>query len=114
MSKDFNVYKWRREQLLTEYRTIVNGFRDEKTPQTTEMYDPNTNKYVDKKYDGYYSIQTTGQFFDASDSYHVFNKEVLPLIKEKGYTFVGNDAAEGSSLSIRHYFYYTKPESEVA
>jgi len=111
MSKDFNVYKWRREQLLAEYRETINGFHDEQSPRTQNMYDPETGKHSNKEYDGYYSISTRGQFFQDNDSYEVFGDQVLPLIKEKGYTFVGNSAAEGSSLSMRHYFYYLKPKS---
>lgn len=108
MSKDFNVYKWRREQLLAEYRVRDNGFHDSYKRDITNVYDSKTGKHVDREYDGYYSVVTTGDYFDSKLSYNTFGDEIIPKIKKKNYTFVGNSASEGSSHQYKHFFYYIK------
>jgi len=108
MSKDFNVYKWRREYLNEEYRVRDDGFHDSYKRDTTNVYDFATGKFVDREYDGYYSVVTTGDYFDSKLSYNIFGDEIIPKIKEKNYTFVGNSASEGRSLQYKHFFYYIK------
>lgn len=113
MSKDFNVYKWRREHLTENFyfnRELQNGqWDDEPGVKVKRMYDPITKSSSEKEYDGSFTIKTKGDFFLDDESFATFGEYVLPIIKSKGYTFVGNSAAEGSSLSMRHYFYYLKP-----
>jgi hypothetical protein len=113
MSKDFNVYKWRREHLTEsfdiKYDIQRGDWRDERTLQTKPMRDPETGENnVMKDYDGYFRIKTRGQFYDSKDSYDVFGADVKKMIEGKGYTFVGNSATEGDSLVIFHEFYYLK------
>jgi len=108
MNKDFNVYKWRREHLNEEYRVRDEGFHDSYKRDTTSMYDPKTGKYVNREYDGYYSVITTNDYFDSALSYNTFGDEIISKIEDKTYTFVGNSAAEGRSFQYKHFFYYIK------
>jgi len=120
MSKDFNVYKWRRNQLNeADYsRDVEMGeFRDERSTQTKRMYDPETGQdNVEKEYDGYFRIRTRGGYLGGNkDSYDMFGADAKRKIEDKGYTFVGVSSVDfeddGGRIRMYHDFYYLKPKS---
>ena len=94
MSKDFNVYKWRRNQLLTESQ--IQG----------EWID-RPGDWNGKKYDGYFRTNTRG-YMMSDEHYAVYGDDIKKMIEVKGYTFVGNDEVEIGSRTQRHMYYYTK------
>jgi hypothetical protein len=94
MNKDFNVYKWRRNQLLTESQ--IQG----------EWID-RVGEWKGKKYDGYFRTNTRG-YMMPDEHLAVYGDDIKKMIEDKGYTFVGNDEVEIGSRTQRHMYYYTK------
>jgi hypothetical protein len=41
------------------------------------------------------------------EHFAVYGEDIVKMIKDKGYTFVGNDEVEIGSRTQRHMYYYT-------
>ena len=86
MSKDFNIYKWRRDYLNENESNSIGTYYDR------------PGKFKGKDYDGY--VRLYGRTSD---------KDVDEEFEKKGYTEVGfetRDAESDRKASI--YVYYTK------
>jgi hypothetical protein len=84
MSKDFNVYKWRRDHLITE-NELRGSWIDKK------------GTFNGKEYDGYF--KTT---LSRSDD------DVKKAIKDKNYTYVGSEEWDDDDRKTEYWFYFKK------
>jgi len=117
MSKNFNVYQWRRNHLTENYDVQRGDWRDERTIQTKSMYDPETGQdNVKKEYDGAFRIKTRNGYLGGNqDSYDMFGEDAKKMIEGKGYKFVGVSSVDfdmGGRIHMYHDFYYLKPQSD--
>ena len=126
MSKDFNVYKWRRDHLVENENEVKGEFRDERSTQSKSMYVPKFDKegnvikekgnYETKQYDGYFRIKTKGGYLgDSEVSSNMFGADAKKKIEGEDYTFVGVSNVDfdddGGKINMYHDFYYLKPKS---
>lgn len=84
MNNKFDVYKWRRDQLINESE-IRGSWIDKK------------GTIRGKEYDGYFKTTSPKQ-----------DSEVKAAIKEKGYTFVDDEEWDDDGRKTEYWYYFKK------
>ena len=95
MKDNFNIYKWRRDQLTENENTVKGEWRDD------------SGEWNGKKYDGMFRTYTK-EYLLPTEHYAEYGDAIKKMIEDKGYTFIGNDEVEVGSTTQRHMYYYTK------